>query len=385
MNSLPLCPQARQCGGCQLQGLPYPEQLKRKQRRAEELLGHFAPVLPIIGMEDPAHCRYKALRSFGLDSRRRPVCGVYRQGSHAIVPVEACPMEAEAAGALFRDLWALLPDFKIPVYDERSGSGFLRHALVRQSRASGRLMLTLVAASPAFKAQKPFIRELTRLHPELSTVVLNINDRFGPVVLGKREKLLYGSGYLEDSLCSKRFRLSSRSFFQVNPVQTEKLYAEALAFAGLTGRETVLDAYCGVGTIGICAADRAGQVVGVELNRDAVGDAIANARLNGLKNARFYQGDAGEFMEQMAGSGRGPDLVFMDPPRSGSDRRFIASLLRAAPEKVVYISCSPESLRRDLEQLCAGGYRVRKLRPVDMFPFTEHIETICLLSRARSA
>jgi 23S rRNA (uracil1939-C5)-methyltransferase len=242
-------------------------------------------------------------------------------------------------------------------------------------------MVVLVAVSPHFCGQNDFIRELRRLHGEISTVVLNINDRFGPVVLGKTSKVLYGSGYIEDTLCSLRFRISPSSFYQVNPVQTEKLYRTAIEFAGLTGRETVLDAYCGIGTIGLIASTKARQVIGVELNGDAVKDAIANAKLNGIKNAWFMAGDAGEAMVRMAREGQRPDVVLMDPPRAGSDEIFLKSLLKASPKTVVYISCCVETLARDLKMLTAGGYCVRQIQPVDMFPFTEHVETVVLMTK----
>ena len=377
----PPCPYYRQCGGCQLQKLSYPEQLAYKQRRVEELLGAFAPVSPIWGMDEPFHYRNKVHAAFALDARRQIVCGIYQPGSHAVVPVESCLIEDETADRIIRTIRSMLRPFKIPVFDERSGTGWLRHVLIRRGFATGQVMVVLVAVNPIFKLQKPFLKELLEKHPEITTVVLNINDRFGPVVLGTREKVLHGNGFIEDVLCGRRFRLSSRSFYQINPVQTEKLYRAAVDFAALTGKETVLDAYCGIGTIGISAADGARQVIGVEINRDAVRDAIANARLNGLKNCWFTAGDAGAYMEQMAADGMRPDLVFLDPPRAGSDERFLRSLLRCAPPRVVYVSCDPETLARDLGVLMRGGYRVRKIQPVDMFPFTEHVETVVLMSR----
>ena len=243
-------------------------------------------------------------------------------------------------------------------------------------------MVVLVAASPIFPTQKPFVKKLLELHPEITTVILNVNDRFTPVVLGEREKVLYGSGTIEDTLCGHRFRISPRSFYQVNPVQTEVLYGKAMEFAALTGTETVLDAYCGVGTIGITASVGAKQVIGVELNRDAVKDAIANARLNGLKNCWFTAGDAGEYMQGMAREGIRPDVVFLDPPRAGSSEAFLRALLKTAPARVVYVSCDPETLARDLDVLTAGGYRVQRIQPVDMFPFTEHVESVVKLTRA---
>ena len=364
------CPHFRQCGGCQLQNLPYPQQLRRKQKQLEELLGEFAPVRPILGMEEPSHYRNKVHAAFALDERRQIVSGIYQPGSHAIVPVDSCYIEDETADAVIRDIRAMLRPFKIQVFDERSGTGWLRHVLVRRGFATGQVMVVLVAVNPIFKLQKPFLRELLARHPEISTVVLNKNDRFGPVVLGTWEKVLH------------RFRISSRSFYQINPVQTEKLYRCAVDFAALRGGETVLDAYCGIGTIGITASERAKQIIGVELNKDAVRDAIANARLNGLKNCWFTAGDAGEYMEKMAADKMRPDVVFLDPPRVGSDERFLRSLIRCAPERVVYVSCNPETLARDLRVLTRGGYAVKAIQPVDMFPFTNHVETVVLLCRA---
>ena len=373
------CPHAKQCGGCQLQHVPYAQQLAQKQRRVRELLGGFGPVLPILGMEEPKHYRNKVTAAFALDRNRKIVSGIYQPGSHAVVPVDSCLIEDETADAIIVDIRRMLPDFRIKVFDERSGTGWLRHVLVRRGFATGQALVVLVAVSPIFPLQKPFVQKLRELHPEVRSVVLNINDRVTPVVLGTREKVLYGEGAIEDILCGYRFRISPRSFYQINPVQTEKLYRTALDFAELTGAETVLDAYCGIGTIGITASGRAKQVIGVELNRDAVADAIVNARLNGIKNCWFTAGDAGKYMEQMARDGMRPDLVFLDPPRAGSDERFLSSLLRCAPKKVVYVSCDPETLARDLGTLTKGGYRVGKIQPVDMFPYTRHIECVCQL------
>lgn len=376
------CPHFPVCGGCQLQGIPYAQQLSAKQRHVEALLGCFAPVSPILGMSDPLHYRNKVHAVFALDKQRRIVTGTYKAGSHAVVPVDSCGINNTLCDSIILTIRRLAETFRLPIYDESRRSGWLRHVLLRRGFASGQVMVVLVAASPLFRGQNDFIRELRRIHPEICTIVLNINDRFGPVVLGKTSKVLYGSGYIEDTLCALRFRISPSSFYQVNPVQTEKLYRTAIEFAALTGRETVLDAYCGIGTIGLIASAQAREVIGVELNGDAVKDAIANARLNGIKNAWFMAGDAGEAMVRMAREGRRCDVVLMDPPRAGSDETFLRALQKAPPKTVVYISCCVETLARDLKTLTAGGYRVRQIQPVDMFPFTEHIETVVKLTRA---
>ena len=378
---IPQCTHARKCGGCQLQHMSYEQQLRHKQSRMIRLLGQFGHVEDIIGMKNPLHYRNKVHAALGLDSRRKPVAGIYRSGSHEIIPVESCLISDNTANSIILSVRKLLPEFKIQVFDERSGTGWLRHILVRRGFKTGEIMLVLVAVNPIFKLQKPFLKKLLSMHPEINTVVLNINDRFGPVVLGDREKLIYGDGYIEDELCGLRFRISSRSFYQINPVQTEKLYSKAIELAELSGKETVLDAYCGVGTIGLCAANKAKQIIGVELNKDAVRDAIANAKLNKIKNCWFTAADAGEYMERMAKDGHRPDVVFMDPPRSGSDRRFIDSLIRTKPSRIIYISCGPDTLERDLKLICSGGYKVRHIQPVDMFPYTEHVECVVSLSR----
>ena len=380
-TSAPLCPHRRACGGCQLLNLSYAEQLGHKQRRVIGLLGRFGHVEEIWGMDEPYHYRNKVHAAFALDRRRQIVSGIYQSSSHAVVPVDACLIEDELADRIIVAIRGMLRPFRLQVYDERSGTGWLRHVLVRRGFKSGQVMVVLVAASPIFKNQKPFLAKLLADFPEITTVVLNVNDRFGSMLLGPKSKTLYGDGYIEDTLCGLRFRISPASFYQINPAQTERLYAEAIRLAGLTGTETVLDAYCGVGTIGLCAASQAKQIIGVELNADAVKDAIVNAKLNGIKNAWFTAGDAGQFMERMVADGQRPDLVFMDPPRAGSDEKFLRSLLRAAPPRVVYISCNPETMARDLTTLVKGGYRVRHIQPVDMFPHTEHVETVCLLCK----
>ena len=226
-----------------------------------------------------------------------------------------------------------------------------------------------------------FCKALRKLHPEITTVILNVNDKKTSMVLGERNITLYGKGFIEDTLCGCTFRLSPASFYQVNPVQTEKLYQKAIKMAKLQGEEKVIDAYCGIGTIGLIASSHVKEVISVELNKDAVKDAIINSKRNGIKNVRFYQGDAGKFMVEMAQKGEKADVVIMDPPRTGSDEAFLSSVVKLAPERVVYVSCGPETLARDLKYLTKHGYTVKRATPYDCFPYTEHIETVVLLCR----
>lgn len=375
------CPLAKKCGGCQLQNMSYERQLKWKQARCEILLKKFGKVDKIIGMENPYHYRNKVQAAFGRTKSGKIISGVYQSGSHRIVMVDSCMTEDEIADKIIVDIRNMLPKFKIWTYDEDKGTGFLRHVLVKRGFSSGEVMVVLVAASGYFPMKKKFTAALLEKHPEITTVVLNINPKDTNLVLGDREEVLYGNGYIEDTLCGRIFRISPKSFYQINPVQTEKLYGKAMELAELDENTKVLDAYCGIGTIGLVAAKTAGNVIGVELNPDAVKDAIANAKRNNEKNARFYCADAGDFMEALAAEGEKFDVVFMDPPRSGSSKKFIDSLAIADPKKVVYISCNPETLARDLQYLTKKGYKAKKICPVDMFPHTNHIETVVLLSK----
>ena len=271
--------------------------------------------------------------------------------------------------------------FKMTAYDERSGRGFLRHVLVKRGFATNQIMVVLVVTSPIFAAKKHFVKALLEQYPEITTIIMNLNQKHTSMVLGERETVLYGPGYIEDVLCGCTFRISAKSFYQINPVQTKVLYETAVSYAQLTGKETVIDAYCGIGTIGMVASKAAGQVIGVEVNRDAVRDAIANAKRNAISNIYFHNADAGEFMVEMAHDGAHADVVMMDPPRAGSDEAFLSSVVTLSPKRVVYISCNPQTLARDLDYLVAHGYRVQKIQPVDMFPHTSHTETVVLLSK----
>lgn len=376
------CPVQAHCGGCQLSEMPYREQLKLKQKRVTELLGQFGPIDPIRGMEKPYHYRNKVHAVLGTDKKGLPVSGVYAYGSHHLIPVKHCLLEDHRADAIIRDIVAMLLRYKLRIYNEYTHRGFLRHIMVRTGRVSGQIMVVLVATGREFPGRAEFTRELLEAHPEITTLVLNVNQRETSMVLGRTDVVLYGSGWMEDSLCGRVFRISPQSFYQVNAQQAEVLYNTAIDLAGLTGKEVLLDAYCGTGTIGLCASDRISRLIGVELNSDAVKDAKENARRNQVENASFYCDDAGRFMTRMAAEGQHVDVVLMDPPRAGSDEPFLRSVLTLKPDRVVYVSCNPETQARDLALLVKGGYGVKRIIPVDMFPGTLHIETVVLLSRS---
>ncbi|WP_442855532.1 23S rRNA (uracil(1939)-C(5))-methyltransferase RlmD [Clostridium sp. Marseille-P2415] len=375
------CPVSHKCGGCQLLDMPYEKQLGQKQKQLEKLLKPFCSVAPIIGMENPYHYRNKVHAVFDHDRKGNPISGVYEANSHRVVPVESCLIEDQKADEIIGTIRGMLKSFKIRTYDEDTGYGLLRHVLIRRGYVTGEIMVVLVTASPVFPSKNNFVKALREKHSEITTVIQNVNGRVTSMVLGDKEHVLYGKGYIEDILCGFRFRISSRSFYQVNPVQTEVLYKKAIEAAGLTGKERVIDAYCGIGTIGIVASKQAKEVIGVELNREAVRDAVENARINGIKNARFFCNDAGKFMVNMAENGEHVDVVFMDPPRSGSTEEFIDSVARMRPERVVYVSCGPETLARDLGDFRKKGYEAKKGWGVDLFPWTGHSEVVVLLQR----
>ena len=376
-----LCPHFKTCGGCQYLDMPYEKQLEHKKKEVSDLLRPFCRVEEIIGMDDPFHYRNKVHAVMARDRKGRIISGVYKEGTHTVLPVETCLIENKKADEIIGTIRELLPSFKMKVFDEDTGYGFLRHVLVRTAHATGEIMVVLITASPVFPSKNNFVKALRKIHPEITTVVQNVNGRDTSMVLGEKEHVLYGPGFIVDVLCGKKFRISSKSFYQINPVQTEKLYNLAIEAAGLTGKETVVDAYCGIGTIGIVAASAAKEVIGVELNKDAVRDAVTNAKANGEKNIRFYNNDAGKFMVQMASQNAHADVVFMDPPRSGSTEEFMDAVAILNPDRVVYVSCNPETLARDLAYFKKKGYRAEKAWAVDQFPATSHVETVVLMSR----
>lgn len=373
------CPVSKKCGGCTMIDLPMDKQIARKQALVEECIGEFGKVDPVIRMKNPDRYRNKVTSIFGLDRKGHPVCGVYRERSHEIIPVKSCLIEDKQADAIIQTIYGMLQSFKIRVYNEDTGMGLLRAVQVRTAHETKQVMVTLVTNGPVFPSKNNFVKVLLEKHPEITTIVQNINERVTTMVLGDREKTLYGPGYIVDTLCGKKFRISSRSFYQVNSLQTEKLYRIGIDAAGLSGKERILDSYCGIGTIGICASDYCAEVIGVELNPEAVRDAQINIRENEAGNVRIYEADAGQFMLDMKEKGEKLDVLFMDPPRSGASEEFLESACALAPKKIVYISCNPVTLGENLKVFTANGYRMKKAVPVDMFPYTEGIETVSLL------
>ena len=376
---------AKHCGGCPLLGLPYAAQLKQKEDAVRALVGKYGPVHPIRGMETPYHYRNKVISTFAPGPSGKLTSGIYAAHSHKVLPVESCLLHDEVLDTVMQAVRAAANRCRYQPYNEDKGTGLLRHCLLRRGVATGQVMVVLVTAQPVLPGAKNFVKALLeeagKRSVPVTTVVQNFNPRQTSVVLGEAEKVLYGKGFILDTLCGKTYALSPRSFYQVNPVQTAVLYGLAVEAAQLTGRETVLDAYCGIGTIGLTAADKAKYLVGVELNRDAVHDAIGNAKHNGVKNARFFAADATEWIKEAAAAGQKADVIFMDPPREGSTPAFLDSVARMAPKRVVYVSCNPETMARDLAILTQKGYKAEGFTPVDMFPQSAHCEVVGSLVR----
>ena len=374
------CPYFKKCGACQMIDTPYDKQLRQKHAHVAELLEPYTRVAAFIGMEEPEHYRCKVHAVFTHDKKGNPLSGIYREGTHDVVPIESCLLEDQKADAIIASIRGMLKSFKIKTYDEDNGFGLLRHVLIRIGKNTGEIMVVLVTVSPIFPSKNNFVKALLKQHPEITTIVLNVNDKQTSMILGDKEKPMYGPGFIYDICCGMKFKISPKSFYQVNPIQQEVLYNTAIEMAELKGDEIALDCYSGVGTIGIIASPHVREVISVELNKDAVKDAKINAKINDVNNITFYENDATRFMQQMAESGDKVDVVFMDPPRAGSTPEFIDSVATLAPRKVVYISCSPDSLARDLALFAKKKYKAEKAIPVDMFPFTRSIETVVLLT-----
>lgn len=375
------CAVAKKCGGCQLTNMSYEQQLEYKQTKVIKLLGKFSHVNRIIGMNSPYNYRNKVQAAFGRTKSGMIISGVYQSSTHNIVKVDSCLIEDKKADEIIVTIRELIKSFHLTIYDENKRTGFLRHVLIKRAFGTGEIMVVLVTGSPVFKSKNDFCKALRKLHPEITTIIQNINNNFTSLVLGDKEIILYGSGYITDELLGYKFRISPKSFYQINYEGTKILYSKAMEFADISKEDIVIDAYAGVGTIGIIASQYAKEVISVELNKDAVNDAKINASINNISNITFFCADATEFIEGAAKDNVKIDIVLMDPPRAGSTVSFMKSVCKLSPEKVVYISCNPETLARDLLYFSKNGYKVKKIQPVDMFPHTNHVETVVQLVR----
>ena len=388
----PVCPVARQCGGCQIQQMSYDAQLDFKRKLVEgnlRRIGGFPDinVLPVIGMDEPYHYRNKAQYPVGRDKDGNVVIGFYAGRTHCIIDNQDCAIGARENVKILTAIRDYINENKVSVYDENTGKGAVRHILIRKGFHTGQVMVCIVVNGESLPQEDKLVAKLTGLElwenegGNIYSVMININRENTNVILGDRCRTLWGKDYIEDSINGITFQISPLSFYQVNPVQTEKLYGKALEFAGLTGNEVVWDMYCGIGTISLIMATRAKKVYGVEIVPAAIENAKNNARINGLDNAEFYVGKSEEIAPELAEQGAVPDVIVVDPPRKGCDEALLDTIVKMRPERVVYVSCDSATLARDLKYLAARGYEVKTVQPVDQFCHTVHVETVVKLSR----
>lgn len=375
----PRCKHCYQCGGCSFQAYSYEAQLVYKQKKVKEqfrkVAGMNVEVLPTIGMETPYFYRNKVQPLFGLDEEGKTYSGFYKEGTHHIVPIETCYIEDERAEKIVAVIRELCDQFHIPPYEEDSRYGVLRRVLIKTSLHYDEIMVVLITAVDRFSARESFVRALLKRCPEITTIVQNINPRATSVILGEKERVLFGKGTIRDSIHGLTFRISAKSFYQTNPIMVEILYKTAMDFAKLEKSDVVFDAYSGIGTIGLIAATHGCKVISVEIVPEAVKDANKNAKENHLDGFAAFADDASNFMRSMAKRNERVDVLFMDPPRKGSDKVFLDAVLKLKPKRVVYVSCDCSTLARDVKYL-SKTYEILDVQPVDMFPQTPHVETI---------
>lgn len=376
------------CGGCQLLHMSYGAQLEMKRQRVADALRRIGgiggvAVEPTLGMDKPWDYRNKVQYPVGLAADRQIVAGCFRRGTHDVVSTEGCLIQHPLNTSVMNAVIATARRYGLSVYNEITGRGFLRYVLVKTARGAGSAMVVLVTADDKFPKGKDYATDLARAVPEIASVVQNVNTSRGNRVLGPRDKVLWGAPYIVDDLDGLKFRISASSFYQVNPEQTVVLYREAVAAAGLSGSETVLDAYCGVGTLALFMARAAREVYGIEVAAGAVSDARTNAELNGITNARFIAGRVEAVLPELVADGLSFDVAVLDPPRAGCDSAVLTALAESGVRRIVYVSCNPATMARDAGALAGLGFAVERVQPVDMFPHTFHVETVTLMSRVK--
>ncbi len=384
----PKCSCARACGGCQLQALSYEKQLEFKEKKVRgnlERIGGFSDleIEKVIGMEHPWRYRNKAQYPVGKDKDGKIITGFYAGRTHSIIPNQDCLLGAEINETILEKVIAYMEENHVAPYDETTGRGLVRHVLIRCGYQTGEIMVCLIVNGRKLPAAEKLTDSLREI-PGMTSISLNVNTKRNNVILGEEVINLWGQAFITDAIGEVKYQISPLSFYQVNPIQTEKLYETALEFAGLTGKETVWDLYCGIGTISLFLAKKAKQVYGVEIVPPAIADARKNAALNGIENAEFYVGKAEEVLpEKYEQEGISADVIVVDPPRKGCDEAVLQTMLKMKPERIVYVSCDSATLARDLKRLCEELYEVKRVAVCDMFPQSTHVETVCLLSNRK--
>ncbi len=383
----PVCPYYGRCGGCDYMHMDYVLETELKRQRVEDAIRRIGGIepgpLPILPAPTTASYRNKAQFPVAM-TENGPAAGFFRARTHQLIPVTHCHNQPEEAEVVSKTVLFWMEKYHIFPYDEKTHRGYIRHIFVRKAVVTGQVMVCIIANSEKLPKAFQLVEVLRAALPTIATVVHNVNTRPGNAILGDVYHTLYGSGYIEDLLCGLRFQLSPASFYQVNHHQAQVLYETAIGLADLHGTETVLDLYCGTGTITLAMARSAGNVIGVEVVPQAIADAQENARRNGIENARFFCADASEAAARLAAEGIRPQVITVDPPRKGLTPQVIEAMVQMAPQRIIYVSCDPATLARDLKLLTASGYQVRQAVAVDLFPRTKHVETVVLMSRISS-
>lgn len=380
------CSVYKQCGGCQMQHVSYEGQLKIKEKQVRDVMARIGglkdvTIHPVLGMENPWLYRNKAQVPIG-EREGGLVAGFYRQGTHDIIDIGECLIQVEENDALIQKIKQICSKHGVRAYNEKLHTGTLRHVMVRYGQITGEIMLVFITRSEELPNKQAMIQEITAAFPSIKSIVQNVNEKRTNVIFGEKTKLLWGSEYIYDYIGNIKFAISARSFYQVNPVQTKVLYEKALEYAGLTGEETVIDAYCGIGTISLFLAQKAKRVYGVEIVPEAIEDANRNAELNTIRNVEFAVGEAEKVIPNWYEQGIQADVIVVDPPRKGCDEALLTTIIAMKPKRVVYVSCDPATLARDLRVLEEGGFQTVEIQPVDMFPQTMHVENVALLERS---
>ena len=377
------CETFSRCGGCALRHVKYEKTLEMKKEAVEttlrKALGREVKISEVLKMDEPYNYRNKLQYPVGIDNNGKPVMGVFAERTHVIIPTKDCKIQDVLSQKIANDIFEFIENNNIKVYNEKSLSGSIRHIIIRIGKKTNEVMVTLVSNTAEIEKEKELVNYITSKYKEIKTIVKNINDKNTNVILGRKNKVLFGNGYIYDYLGEFKFKISPMSFYQVNPIQTEKLYGKAVEYANLNGNETVFDLYCGIGTIGIFASKNVKNLYGIETIPEAIEDAWQNAKENNLENAEFFVGDVEKTLPEFISERKiNPDVVFVDPPRKGCDKTALDTLLQIEPKRIVYVSCNPATLARDLKIL-EEKYNIEKLSICDMFPFTHHIESIASL------
>lgn len=380
---VPDCSTYLRCGGCNLRHCKYEKTIEMKKKSVENTLtkaiGKTISVDEVLKMDEPYYYRNKLQYPIGLDKENNPVMGVYAERSHLIIPTNDCKIQDKLCQKVANFIFEFIKQNKIQVYNENTLKGSIRHIIIRIGKRTNEVMVTIVTNTKEFPKEKELVNSLISEFKEIKTIAKNINSQNTNVILGNQTEIIYGEGYIEDYLENKKFKISPMSFYQVNPIQTEKLYSKAVEYAKLSGNETIFDLYCGIGTIGIFASDKVKKIYGIETIPEAIEDAKENARINNIENSEFYSGDVERVLPELIKNKKlFADVIFVDPPRKGCDKKAINTILQVAPKRIVYVSCNPATLGRDIK-LLEEKYDLKKLAICDMFCFTYHIESIALL------